>query len=287
MRQRTHFRAAVSAVCLGIAALASPLLAQVPEMTGQDVVPVFEGWSPNPDGTFEMYFGYMNRNFQEDLVIPLGAANNFSPGDGDRGQPTFFYPRRQMFLFHVRVPKDWGEKDLVWTLTSHGITEKAYGHLLPVWIVNNRLIAANVHGSSQLDVVDHDLPPVVKVAPIAEGVTVPGPLTLTATITDDGVPKPGERRSGRGRGESTFMNSPLPIEPRWPAGLNMTWMVYRGPGQVKFSPPGFQPVVADKDNVTTAEFSEPGTYILQLVASDSALETRQNVTVTVKPGAKR
>jgi hypothetical protein len=271
----------------GVIVLSGPTFAQVPEMTGQDVVPVFEGWESNPDGTFEMYFGYMNRNFEENLVIPIGAENGFSPGGADRGQPTFFYPRRQMFLFHVRVPKDWGDKDLVWTLSSHGKTEKAYGHLLPVWIIDKRLIAANVHGSSQLDVVDNDQPPVVKVAPVADSLTLPGNLTLTATITDDGVPKPGARRGGRGRGESTFMNAPLPTEPRWPPGLNMTWMVYRGPAPVAFTPRGFQPVVADKDNVTTAEFSEPGTYVLQLVASDSAIETRQNVTVTVKPGTKR
>src|SRR5689334_6449652 len=30
---------------------------------GQDVVPVYEGWMPNPDGTYTMYFGYFNRNY--------------------------------------------------------------------------------------------------------------------------------------------------------------------------------------------------------------------------------
>ncbi|HWE52073.1 MAG TPA: hypothetical protein VG273_19930 [Bryobacteraceae bacterium] len=259
------------------------LSAQVPEMTGQDVVPVFEGWEPNPDGSFEMYFGYMNRNFEETPVIPIGPQNNFTPAEQDRGQPTFFYPRRGMFIFHVRVPKDWGTKELVWTLVSHGKTEKAYGHLLPVYIINNQLISANVHSSSQLDIVDRDQPPVVKIAPVTGTVTLPGTLTLTATITDDGIPKP--KQSGRGgRGsqpESTFINDPLPIQARWPPGVNAIWTVYRGPAAVAFSPSGYQAVVAGKDNITLARFSEPGTYVLQLIASDSKLETQQSVTISV------
>jgi len=32
-------------------------------------------------------------------------------------------------LFTVRVPKDWGAKEVVWTLTSHGQTNRAYGVL--------------------------------------------------------------------------------------------------------------------------------------------------------------
>jgi hypothetical protein len=82
-------------------------------------------------------------------------------------------------------------------------------------------------------------------APVPDTVAMPGNLTLAATTTDDGVPKPGERRAGgRGRGDSTFMNAPLPTEDRWPPGLNAIWMVYRGPGPVAFSPRGYRAVVA-------------------------------------------
>ena len=74
---------------------------------GGDVTPAYEGWRRNSDGTFTMYFGYMNRNYEEELDIPIGPDNNVDPG-GDRGQPTHFYPRRNRFLFTVAVPKDWG-----------------------------------------------------------------------------------------------------------------------------------------------------------------------------------
>ena len=30
--------------------------------SGQDIQPVFEGWSQNADGSFAMHFGYLNRN---------------------------------------------------------------------------------------------------------------------------------------------------------------------------------------------------------------------------------
>ena len=49
-------------------------------------------------------------------------------------------------MFKVKVPKDWGKKDLVWTLTSHGKTEKAYGILWPVWEIDHRVYQQNRGG---------------------------------------------------------------------------------------------------------------------------------------------
>jgi hypothetical protein len=31
-----------------------------------------------------------------------------------------------MFLFTIRVPKDFGDRELVWTITTHGRTQRAY-----------------------------------------------------------------------------------------------------------------------------------------------------------------
>ena len=63
---------------------------------------------PNPDGSFTLYFGYMNSNWQQEFDIPIGPANAIEPGGPDQGQPTHFYPRRNPFLFTVRVAKDLG-----------------------------------------------------------------------------------------------------------------------------------------------------------------------------------
>ena len=62
-------------------------LVQLRHWTGQGVAPVYEGFNVNPDGSFNMWFGYMNRNYEEELDIPVGSDNNFQPGV-DRGQPT-------------------------------------------------------------------------------------------------------------------------------------------------------------------------------------------------------
>ena len=52
-------------------------LVQLRHWTGQGVAPVYEGFNVNPDGSFNMWFGYMNRNYEEELDIPVGSDNNF------------------------------------------------------------------------------------------------------------------------------------------------------------------------------------------------------------------
>ena len=39
---------------------------------GQNVSPAFEGWEKNDDGSFNMMFGYMNRNWEEEVDVPIG-----------------------------------------------------------------------------------------------------------------------------------------------------------------------------------------------------------------------
>src|SRR5438094_9415006 len=60
---------------------------------GQSVSPAFEGWMPNEDGSFTLYFGYMNTNWLEAFDIPPGPDNNIEPRCPDQGQPTHVYPR--------------------------------------------------------------------------------------------------------------------------------------------------------------------------------------------------
>src|SRR5436190_22824840 len=68
--------------------------------SGQAVAPVYDGWLDNDDGTVTLYFGYMNRNWEEAVDIPIGPANHMEPGT-DRGQPAHFLPRRQLNVFTV------------------------------------------------------------------------------------------------------------------------------------------------------------------------------------------
>src|SRR3989442_9190157 len=75
---------------------------QLQYSSGQEVTPDFSGWEANPDGSFNMVFGYMNQNYEEHLHIPVGPNNKFEPGEIDRGQPTYFLPRRNRHVFRIR-----------------------------------------------------------------------------------------------------------------------------------------------------------------------------------------
>src|SRR6202163_259029 len=155
--------------------------------SGQDVVPVYEGCVQNKDGTFTFVFGYFNRNLKEELAIPAGPENKIEPGEMDRGQPTYFLPRRQSWVFRVTVPKDWGQKELVWTLTSHGRTEKAYAQLMLEEEILERVIQTRGNLNPGED--DPNKPPSITIAPVPDA-SVASPVTLTALVTDDGLPKP-------------------------------------------------------------------------------------------------
>src|SRR3977135_2621805 len=127
-------------VLAGLLAQVPPELPQIRFNSGQDVVPYFEGWIRNPDGTFDLVFGYFNRNWQEELAVSAGADKLFGPGPPDRGQPTYFLPRRQGWVFRVRVPSDFGKQVLTWTIKANGKTEKAYGELLAIEEITERIV---------------------------------------------------------------------------------------------------------------------------------------------------
>jgi hypothetical protein len=260
--------------------------------SGQDVQPVFEGWSRGADGSFVMHFGYLNRNHVEELTVAVGPNNNIEPGGPDRGQPTFFYKRTNRNLFTVPVPKDWGKKELVWTITANGKTEKAYGWLQAEWEIDP------AGGARTGGRVDPELlknkPPTIAVDS-ASSVTLPSTLTLTATVTDDGIPKPAPpRKPAVGQetppilqgGPDAPVNVPQVAEPtrgggrgQTPQGPTVSWIVWRGPVGVAFEPRTSP--VKDGKAQTTAAFAKAGEYILRARASDRVLTTPLDVKVTV------
>src|SRR5205814_1405130 len=80
--------------------------------SGLSVIPGYDGWHRNDDGTIDMYFSYLNQNWKEELDIPIGADNSVEPFGPDAGQPTHFQPRSNRWLFTVRVPADFGSKEV-------------------------------------------------------------------------------------------------------------------------------------------------------------------------------
>jgi hypothetical protein len=289
--------------------------------SGQSVAPAYEGWWPNEDGSFTMFFGYMNTNWLEEFDIPIGPDNSIQPGGPDQGQPTHFYPRRNPFLFTIRVAKDFGTQELTWTLTTNGKTERAYASLKGDYQIDKQVISTEIggDGGSLRDELRSNVPPELKVeGDTRRSVRVGEPLTLTALASDpDNLParRGGRAQSTEGRGgqpgaprapqpaaANAAYRPPSSIIPSNGPGLRLSWIVYRGkaaavtfsPEQMKtwtdtrayanspWSPPYIIPEPPpDGKWVVQTTFQEPGSYVLRAVAGDGALFTYDNVTVLV------
>ena len=287
---------------------------------GQNVAPAYEGWEQSPDGTKYFLFGYVNRNWEEEIDIPVGPDNGFNLGGADQGQPTHFLPRRNRFVFRLRVPDGFGEKDeLIWTLTSHGKTEKAYASLRPDYIVDDVVKASETGalgaGTSSPEVRENK-PPIVGIEEVrSRSVKVGEPLTLVADVKDDGIPKPRDpsrvaaaqaRAAAQTTAPSTparnpAMSPPTRITVGKSLGLHVSWFVYRGAGKVTFDPPQVKAwedtraganspwaplwaapkLPADGKLEVHATFEEPGTYVLRCRADDGALVADEDVTIVV------
>jgi len=169
---------------------------------------------------------------------------------------------------------------LTWTITANGRTEKAYGDLLPVQEINEQIISSG--GNSVLfGDEDPNKPPAITVAPAAQaGISIP--LTLTATVTDDGLPKPRTPvvRRTTTPADRTIQRQTNSVAVARPRGLTVTWFQYGGPARVTFESTGAIPV-ANGTAATRARFEAPGTYTLIATASDGQLSQRTAVTVTV------
>lgn len=276
---------------------ASTTSAQQPT-TGLNIAPVYEGWEQNADGSFDLVFGYFNRNWNEWIDVPVGAANSIEPGGRDQGQPTHFLPRRNQFVFRVRVQKDFGDRELIWSLTSNGKTEKAYGTLKPDYVINATVMAANFGAGGQTGTMPDlagNVKPVLKVEGERERrVKMGEPVSLVAVATDDGKPRVRPMLAGIGSSRTV---------PNSATGLRLVWLKYRGAGEVTFDPPQFSawedtrdganspwavgwrtpPVPAENKWQTRATFKTPGEYVLRCVAHDGALMATENVTVVVTP----
>jgi hypothetical protein len=275
-----------------------PQLTQQTFPRGQNVAPAYEGWEENADGTFNLVFGYFNRNWAEQPHVPVGPNNTIEPGGPDQGQPTLFFPRRNKFVFRVRVPKDFGNRELVWTLTSNGKTERAYATLKADYKLDLRVLQTNTHmrlNVRKYQEFDADMaantPPVVSLEGESQRtVRVREPLALSALVTDDG-------RLKRFPAPETGADSDITA-----LGLRVAWFVYRGAGDsVTFDPPQFKvyqdkkpggdspfspgwappPLPADNRFPVKVTFGKPGAYVVRVLAHDGGLDAVRDVTVNV------
>jgi hypothetical protein len=254
---------------------AGPSAQQLPiepvKESGSNIYPAFEGWYQNADGTYNLLIGYYNRNSKEALDVPIGPNNKIEPGGPDQGQPTHFLPRRGWGVISIKVPKDFGDKKLVWTLTANGRTVS-----IPFGIVKGYQV------EPYKDAAMGNTPPKIRLAENAPELTgPPAPLstypTLTGTvgeaipltlwIADDGNDEPPATGA-----------APAPPAPAAPAAagraarprLNVVMSKYRGPvGDIKF---GDNTPTIEKDGkaTTTATFPAAGEWVIRIEGNDSS-----------------
>jgi hypothetical protein len=164
---------------------------------------------------------------------------------------------------------------VIWTLTSYGRTDQAKGWLQPEWELSEDVIIENLGGgvpepnNKAPSLMIGDVPPI----------TMPDQATLTASATDDGLPKPYRRAPS---------NPDRDSQPRRPRGVQIKWSQYRGPGKATFDPEASAVVYGQPVQLTSkVSFGAPGTYVLRATANDGQLFTSRDVTVTVNPSVRR
>jgi hypothetical protein len=273
--------------------------------SGQSITGALEGWFPNPDGTFSILIGYYNRNLKQDIDIPVGPNNKIEPGGPDHGQPTHFNSGRQWGVFTIVVPKDFGTKKYIWTITANGKTTQIPVSLNELWEVSPFVEAS---GNTPPYISFSEGGPFVngpKGQTTAMTATVGTPTPLTVYVADDaktglgaaaGVganPADGAATAGgRAGNAAATAGAGAPGATAAPAGragrgggiaATVTWGKFRGPGEVKFEKekPTMErtelsaaPAVTvfRAKATTTATFSAPGEYLLKVSSNDASGE---------------
>jgi hypothetical protein len=304
---------AVVAAIVGAGALAMVVSAQSPatSATGardnrlpleplgasnEAIWPAYEGWGASQDGTSHLILlGYMNRNRGQAVQIPIGPNNRIEPGGPDYGQPTVFEPGRQIGVFAIKVPKDFGTKKLTWTLVANGQPAVVTFYLNPQYNLNFYRDIANGNEPPAMKFGPSDpmlSGPIAGFAQTLKGTAgQPVPLRLWASdpppleknwetivsAQNRGPARPASRDQvaivggqvigatggGGARGNVERGGNP-PARP----DITVTWKKVRGPGVVTVKPASV-PLVTKGDRTAVAEanataiFSAPGEYVLR------------------------
>jgi hypothetical protein len=189
-------------------------------------------------------------------------------------------------MFAVKVPADFGANKITWTIVANGQT-----------MVIPASLKADYEISPFEEAAVGNTPPTVgfdQAGPFVQGprgltvertAKVGTPLTLTAWVADDA--------------KFTTSSGVRPKDPGPPVLLR--WSKYRGPGNVTFAKDQPEVEKTESKNTaaafsgkanTTATFSEPGDYVLHIVANDYSGEggggfqccwTTAQVRVSVRP----
>ena len=211
---------------------------------GQPVIPLYDGWFPNDDGSNTLCFGYFNMNRSQSLDIPRGSDNYLSDQRFPADLPTHFDPlppqyRHVFCAFSITVPDSFDrDEKIYWHLTSNGQQLKVPGHLLPAYVLDEP--RSDGRG---------DVAPLVYLGQESvrgrKGIHYPRMLHATA-------------------GESVPLRAAIEhaAEEVW-----VGWAHHSGPGEVSFNKKEYMAPSGEATEVL-AIFSEPGEYIVRMQTID-------------------
>jgi hypothetical protein len=281
----------------------APIAAQLPRPvgveplgpSGEAIFPAFEGWGPTKNGDTVLLLGYFNRNRGQELDIPIGPDNRIEPGGPDYGQPTHFYTSRQHGVFAIRIPKDFGNQRLTWTLTANGHTSTvAFWTNPPYWIDFFRN-SANGNEPPVIrfarDGATMSGPPVGLALTVSGAVGQPVPLSLWASDVPIASNEAEDALAARARTARPRTADPVAVigtqviggggggaaTRTAPADITVSWRKHRAPAgaDVRFAHDRI-PVVTKGDAKlfveaqTTATFTAPGEYVIRAQVNDQS-----------------
>ena len=161
--------------------------------------------------------------------------------------------RLDMASYSSCLPQQWPagtyeNVTLVWAGTGPYATAGGCNNVLPsgVTLTTDVSVWNNAKAAWLANTTPTNTAPVVNAGP-DQSITLPASASLDGTVTDDGRPNP-------------------------PGTTSVTWTKVSGPGTVTFA----NPSAVD----TTASFSAAGPYVLRLTATDGALTSSDDMTVT-------
>ena len=226
---------------------------EVIRKNGQAVIPLYDGWYPNEDGSKTICFGYFNMNSEQALDVPLGEDNYLEtdyPGLdlSNANLPTHFDPLppgyRHVFCgFTLIVPADFNSSHrITWHLSSNRYELNVPGKVIPPYVLDEPQSLGR-----------GDLAPLVKLDRSAEGMR--GRTGIHASeIIDTSV---GEAVSLRAWIEH-------PDEVVW-----VGWSHHSGPGNVAFDNKEYEIQTSDGLASVEARFTKPGDYVVRMQTIDS------------------
>ncbi len=251
----------LSAACflaLGVTPLAQEISlnnqiwsAEVLRDKGQPVIPLFDGWYPNDDGTRTICFGFFNMNFEEAIDVPAGPNNYLATDfpDLDLGAvllPTHFDPlppkyRHVFCAFSVTVPERFDSNNrIIWHLSSNGQALAVPGKVIAPYVLDEP--SSDGRG---------DIAPLVTLSDSQQarrgrtGIRYPEPTKATVN-------------------EPVYLSAQVdhPDSEVW-----VGWSQHSGPGEVQFTNKEYMHRSGSSTEIEL-RISEPGEYVIRMQTID-------------------